>query len=73
MTNSTDLDALRRWESAGGSWYVASSTEDAVTVSMCRCDGGEQVERLVSRDKDLLDYVATRPSSEADDHSDASL
>ena len=59
-----DLETLRRWEAAGGSWYVSSSTDDVVTVSLCRCDGGEEVERLVSRDRDLVRYAASRASSE---------
>jgi hypothetical protein len=60
-----DLEALQRWESAGGSWYVVGSTADAATLSLCRCDGGEEVERLVSQDPALLAYVVARPSSEA--------
>ena len=65
MDVADDLETLRRWESAGGSWYVARSTEDLVAVSLCRCDGGEEVERLVSRDPALVRYVSARPSSEA--------
>ncbi len=61
-----DVAALRRWELAGGTWHVSSSTDDVVTISLCRCDGGEEVERLVSRDPTLCAYVTARPSSEAD-------
>jgi hypothetical protein len=68
---TSDLDALRRWESAGGAWYVVGSTEDTATVSLRRCDGGEEVERLVSRDPAVLEYVAVRPSSEEDEPSAA--
>jgi len=67
--SDTDLDTLRRWEAAGGAWYVASSADDHVTISLCRCDGGEEVDRLTSRDRTLLEYVAARPSSEADEPS----
>jgi hypothetical protein len=66
-----DLAALRRWESSGGAWYVSTSTDETVTISLCRCDGGEEVERLVSHDPTLLEYVAARPSSEAGEPSDA--
>ena len=62
---TSDLAALHRWELAGGAWYVASSTDDVVTISLCRCDGGEEVERLLSRDSTLRAYVASRSSSEA--------
>ena len=68
--DSDDLETLRRWESAGGSWYVASRTHDEVTVSLCRCDGGEEAERLVSRDQVLVRYAASRASSEAAEPSD---
>ncbi len=66
MTSSSapDLESLRRWEAAGGTWRVSSPTGEVVTVALCRCDGGEEVERLVSRDPALLDYVAKRPSSD---------
>jgi hypothetical protein len=62
---SPDLESLRRWESAGGAWYVMSRGDARATISLCRCDGGEEVERLVSSEPDLLEYVAARPSSEA--------
>ena len=66
MDQADDLETLRRWELAGGTWYVSSSAEDLVAVSLCRCDGGEEVQRLVSRDPALLAYVASRASSETD-------
>ena len=73
MTDSSDLETLRRWESAGGSWHVSNSTRGRVTVSLCRCDGGEEAERLVSTDRALLVYVAARPDSEADEPSHHSV
>jgi hypothetical protein len=39
-----------------------SSTQ--VTVALCRCDGGEEVGRLVSGDPDLLALLSGRTSSE---------
>jgi hypothetical protein len=33
-------------------------------VAMCSCDGGEEVERLVSSDPALLAFLAGRTSSE---------
>jgi hypothetical protein len=64
---ATDLETLRRWEAAGGAWFVSSRGEQPVTISLRRCDGGEEVDRLVSRDPALLEYVESRPSSEADE------
>lgn len=38
--------AVDRWETAGGTWSIASVGEDAAVVDLCRCDGGEVVEQL---------------------------
>jgi hypothetical protein len=43
---------------------VVSRTEGSVTLSLCRCDGGEEVQRLTSTDADLLEWLADRTSSE---------
>src|SRR5690349_18195566 len=34
------LVALRRWQDAGGVWRVVDRRDGAVTVALCRCDGG---------------------------------
>ena len=68
-----DLEALRRWEAAGGAWYVTGADATTVTISLRRCDGGEEVDRLVSGDPALLKYVESRSSSEADEPPDGSL
>jgi len=54
---SADLARLRRWEDAGGTWELLAAHADAVTVSLRRCDAGEEVDRLTSTSPDLLDYV----------------
>jgi hypothetical protein len=43
-------ERLRRWEDSGATWHVLTRSERAVTVSLCRCDDGEEVERLRSDD-----------------------
>ena len=59
------LGDLFRWEEAGGSWRVLDRDHDGtVTVSLRRCDGGEEVDRIVSADRELAVYVSARPSSE---------
>jgi hypothetical protein len=55
---------LSRWEATGAMWRVVSRRADAVTVALCRCDGGEEVSRLTSTDPDLTRYLAGRLSSE---------
>jgi len=51
------LDQLRRWETAGGTWQLAGRSEEEVTLVLCRCDGGEEVDRLVSGEPELIAYV----------------
>ena len=49
-----DLERLRRWEDSGAQWSVAALRADSVTISMLRCDGGEEVDRFVSSDPRVL-------------------
>lgn len=50
--------AIERWERFGGTWQILESTHRGVTVSLRRCDGGEEVERLTSADPALLAWLA---------------
>ncbi len=56
--------ALRRWEDAGGTWQVLSRGEHGVVVSLRRCDGGEEADRVSGSDPRLLDLIGERESSE---------
>ena len=47
------VETLRRWEDFGGVWRVAYRDGSVVTLSLCRCDGGEEVERLTFEDAGL--------------------
>jgi hypothetical protein len=58
------VEALRRWEDSGAGWRVLSRTPSGVVIALMRCDGGEEVDRLVSTDPELLTFVGTRTSSE---------
>jgi hypothetical protein len=64
MTTSDAVASLRRWEDLGATWRVLARRPGAVTVSLCRCDGGEEADRLTSDDPALLAYLAGRDSSE---------
>jgi hypothetical protein len=55
---------LDRWATAGGTWQLLTRTPTSATVALCRCDGGEEVERIVSADPDLLAYLGSRTRSE---------
>jgi hypothetical protein len=57
--------ALQRWEALGAVWRVLSSGPSGVTVALCRCDGGEEVERFHSREPELIAYLGGRLSSES--------
>jgi hypothetical protein len=56
--------AVRRWEESGAVWRVLARSPSAVTVSLCRCDDGEEVERFTSSDPALLDFLGDRSSNE---------
>jgi hypothetical protein len=60
----TTLERLLRWEQFGASWRVAAHDGSQVVIALCRCDGGEEVDRLTSADADLLAFVGDRRSSE---------
>lgn len=60
---SDDLETLSRWEDFGGVWEVAHREPGEVTVSLLRCDGGEEVSRMVSCDPEVLRYTQQRERS----------
>jgi hypothetical protein len=63
MREVDPVEILRRWEQFGGTWRVVAQRDAAVTVSLCRCDGGEEVERLTSADPALVRWLDGRASS----------
>jgi len=60
---ATDRETLQRWEDFGGVWRVLASDDRTATVSMCRCDGGEEVQRLTTQDAALVAWLAEHPES----------
>lgn len=52
------LDELDRWEGFGGTWALRQLDADGAIVSLCRCDGGEEVSRIVSADPAFLEWAA---------------
>lgn len=58
---SHDVERLRRWEDFGGVWRVVALSPDRASVALCRCDGGEEVERVDSTDRALIAYVEQHP------------
>ena len=51
------VETLRRWEEFGAVWEVVHRTPEQAVVSLRRCDGGEEVSRLVSEDPRLLAFL----------------
>jgi hypothetical protein len=64
MDGESGLMILQRWEISGGVWHVLHRTSERLVISLRRCDGGEEAERLTSLDPDLLAYIGSRESSE---------
>jgi hypothetical protein len=56
--------ALQRWQQLGGVWQVVSRGPAGVTVSLRRCDGGEEMERITSDDPALLTLLGERTTSQ---------
>ncbi len=64
IRQSSPVDQLRRWEDSGAVWRVVPGTASRLTISFLTCDGGEEVDRLVSDDPALREFVGARSSSE---------
>ena len=64
MMSSDPVDVLRRWEAAGGTWEIVPGSADGLTVRLCTCTGGEEVDRLVSSSPAFVGYVAGRSRSD---------
>ena len=63
-TDDDPVEGLERWEQFGAVWRVMAEQSGTVTVSLCRCDGGEEVGRIVSHDAHLLAWLGGRTSSD---------
>jgi hypothetical protein len=64
VTIAEPVEVLRRWENAGGTWEVLSRTSGVLTVRLCTCTGGEEVDRLTSSEPSLTAYVGGRTRSD---------
>ena len=58
------VERLERWQQFGAVWRVLAVRSGTVTISLCRCDGGEEVARIVSGDPYLLAWLGGRTSSD---------
>jgi hypothetical protein len=63
MTAESALAVLQRWEDAGGHWVVVHRAPGRIVLSLQRCDGGEEVQRLSASDLEVMAYVGARTSA----------
>lgn len=61
---SSPVDTLLRWEAGGAVWRVTSRTSSHVTVLLLSCDGGEEIDTVVSDDPSLFRFTAERSASD---------
>lgn len=59
MQLNSDAARLTRWTAAGGGWRVIARTSASLTVALLTCDGGEEMERIVSSDSDFAALLDT--------------
>jgi len=64
-TPTDPVRTLERWEEFGATWRVVHRTPGTVTIALCRCDGGEEAQRLTSNSPALFRWLAGRTSSTA--------
>ncbi len=62
--SSASVRQLRRWEDSGGIWRVVSRGAGRVELSLLSCDAGEEMDRLVSTEADMLAFVGDRSASD---------
>lgn len=63
------VETLQRWERSGGHWQVLSRSASGLSISLLRCDGGEEAHRIISPDPALAAYIGDRESSESESSS----
>ncbi len=61
---SADLEDLLRWEGAGGTWQLISSSGESVELTLLTCGQDEVMGRLSSHEHDLIEYVGSRQASD---------
>jgi hypothetical protein len=58
------IEVLERWQKFGATWRVMSRAQGWATLSLCRRDGGDELQRVTSTNPELLKWLGDRTSSE---------
>ncbi|MTB87354.1 hypothetical protein H9L21_06670 [Aeromicrobium senzhongii] len=53
----TPLERLDRWTAHGGTCRLVEQSSGRAEVVLCRCDGGEEVERFTTCDPTVMAWV----------------
>lgn len=53
----TALERLDRWTAHGGTCRLVEQAPGRAEVVLCRCDGGEEVERFTTTDAAVMAWV----------------
>lgn len=61
---SPGVEKLRRWEGSGAIWQVLFRTDTTVAVALMTCTANEEVDRLVTDDPAVLEFIGGRRSSD---------
>lgn len=59
---SDAIARLERWAAHGGTCRLEKSGGGQATVVLCRCDGGEDVERFTTADPAVMAWVRANES-----------
>lgn len=59
-----EVARLERWTSSGAQWRVLFRTPTTLTVALLTCDGGEEMDRIVSHAPELAAFVGSRSTSD---------
>jgi hypothetical protein len=63
-TGTPAVEVLRRWERGGAVWRLLSRTRGSVEIALMTCTGDQEVDRLVSSDPELLEFLGDRTRSD---------
>ena len=58
------VGVLRRWEASGAVWRVVSRTDNQVEVALMTCTVAEEMDRFVTSDPAVFDFLGERTSSD---------